>query len=143
MTKEYEWITPASITTDLEDGNNEEIIGQLTELLRLTGKVTDPAAVEEAILKREQIASTSIDDDIDAPHALTTGVSEFCTAIGVVSHRKIYILIAWNESNTRNLKLLAVLLELIKNEKQKILAAETGNQIHRILTDALAAADMH
>jgi len=143
MTNEYDWITPASITTDLEDGNSEEIIGQLTELLRLTGKVTDPAAVEEAILKREQIASTSIADDIDAPHALTRGVSEFCAAIGVAAHRKIYILIAWNESNTRNLKLLAVLLESVKAEKDRILAAESEEAIYRILTTALSAADLH
>lgn len=142
MNKNYNWISPDSITAELEDGDKEEIIGQLMELLRLSGTVTDPAAVEEAILRREKLASTSIDDDIDAPHALTTGVSEFCASAGVVDHKKIYLLIAWNESNSRNLKLLAMLLEAVKAEKDRILAAETGEQIHRILTAALSATDV-
>ena len=141
MKNELTWLTPASISTSLEDGRTEEIIEQLIELLKLTDKVTNPAAVEEAILRRERLASTAIDDDIDAPHALTTGVSEFCAAIGVVEHKKIYVLIAWNESNTPNLRLLAVLLESVKNKKHRILAAETGEQIFKIVSDAIAGAN--
>lgn len=141
MKNKLTWLTPASISTSLEDGRTEEIIEQLIELLKLTDKVTNPAAVEEAILRRERLASTAIDDDIDAPHALTTGVSEFCAAIGVVEHKKIYVLIAWNESNTPNLRLLAVLLESVKNEKRRILATETSEQIFKIVSDAIAAAN--
>lgn len=141
---QYDWITADSITTDLENGSKEEIIEQLVELLRLTGKVTDPEQVEKDILQRESVASTAIDDTFDAPHALTAGVSDFCISVGIVEHTSLYILIAWNESNTRNLRYLATLLEVVKNEatKQKMLAAETNDAVYRILASALDEAGL-
>lgn len=144
MAQTYAWITADSITTDLENGSKEEIIEQLVELLRLTGKVTDAALVEQDILKREAVASTAIDDTFDAPHALTKGVSDFCISVGIVAHQAIYMLIAWNESNARNLRYLATLLEVVKNDetKQKLLAAETSDAVYRILESALQAAGL-
>ena len=139
MAHTHDWIHAASLTTDLEDGDIEDIIEQLIELLKLSGKVTDENRVAQDIMHREQLASTAIEDDIDVPHALTTGVSDFCFSAGVVHHKKIYMLIAWNESNTKNLRQLASLLEAVKNAKEAILAAHSGDEICHKIESALIA----
>ncbi|MBQ6781153.1 MAG: PTS sugar transporter subunit IIA [Treponema sp.] len=137
MTHKDNWIDAVSMTVDLEDGDMEEIIGQLIELAKLNGKVSDADILEKDIMRRERMASTAIDDNIDVPHSLTAGVSDFCVSLGVVGHKKIFMLIAWNESNTKNLKQMAALLEAVKNAEEKILAATSGQEIFRVIEAAL------
>ncbi len=139
MAHYYDWITVASIATNLEAGSKEQTIKHLVQLLKKTDKVEDEALVERDILTRESIESTQISDYLTVPHAHTNGVKEFCVSLGVVQKKEIYMLIAWDTMNYQNLKMLARLIEAVNdvNNAKAIIAAKNSQEIYDLLMHAM------
>ena len=113
------WLLPSSVTAELEEGTNKDILNQLIQLLQKTGKVTNPEQVMKDISAREQIGSTEISDGIIVPHARSTGVSSLCAAAGIVNHKTIYMMVVWPENTASCLKRLSALIEVLLNVKDR------------------------
>jgi mannitol/fructose-specific phosphotransferase system IIA component (Ntr-type) len=76
-------ITPRVIKVPLVSTTKDGVIRELIELLVAAGKVTDLAKSYEAVLSREALASTGLENGIAVPHAKTTAVGDLAVAIGV------------------------------------------------------------
>ena len=125
------WIVPKAVEVSLEDGTKEAIIDALIALLEKTGKVSFPTIVKHDIMQREEKGSTLMSEGLHLPHAHTAGVTSFCAALGIVSHRDIYMLIAWNEHTPSCLKRIASLIETLQNPdvKSAILNAKDSAEV--------------
>jgi mannitol/fructose-specific phosphotransferase system IIA component (Ntr-type) len=142
--KFYGWILPSSVTVDLEDGTEKDILNQLIRLLEKTGCVTDRERVLNDITAREKAGSTEICDGIIVPHARSTGVSSLCSAAGIVNHKTIYMMIVWPENTASCLKRLSALIEILLSKKtdQTLLASQNDADIYNCLTANLMQYDI-
>ncbi|MDO3409402.1 fructose-specific PTS transporter subunit EIIC [Saccharibacillus sp. CPCC 101409] len=61
---------------DLQATTKDAVIDELIASLNTSGRINDPAAFKQAILKREGESSTGIGDGIAMPHAKTSAVNE-------------------------------------------------------------------
>lgn len=77
------YITPEAVEPNLQGGTKVEIIDELLELLRKTGKVGDVAAARREVLAREESMSTGMQHGIAIPHARTDAVHDLVCAVGV------------------------------------------------------------
>ena len=133
------WLLPSSVTAELEDGTDKDILDQLIQLLEKTGYVTDKQRVLNDIIAREKNGSTEICDGIIVPHARSSGVSSLCTATGIVNHKTIYMMIVWPIDTAPCLKRLSALIEILLNSKTDhiLLASETNIAVYNCLTEGL------
>jgi nitrogen PTS system EIIA component len=76
-------ITPKVIKVPLTELTKEGVIRELIELLVAAGKVKDFARSYDAVLAREALASTGLENGIAVPHAKTTAVADLAVGIGV------------------------------------------------------------
>ena len=74
-------ITPNVIKVPLTESTKEGVIRELIELLVTAGRVKDLAKSYDAVLAREALASTGLENGIAVPHAKTTAVADL--AIGI------------------------------------------------------------
>ncbi|MCP4750628.1 MAG: PTS transporter subunit EIIA [Proteobacteria bacterium] len=71
------------ISVDLEAENKAEAIEQLVDLLYRNGKFKDKQAVLDAVLERENIISSGMQNGVALPHARTDIVNKIVVAIGI------------------------------------------------------------
>jgi fructose-specific phosphotransferase system IIA component len=71
------------VRVPIESTAKEETISELIDVLVKAGKVKDRAKIMEAVLKRENLGSTGLENGIAVPHAKTEEVSELMLAIGI------------------------------------------------------------
>ncbi|HAH63666.1 MAG TPA: hypothetical protein DCL73_16395 [Treponema sp.] len=130
------WLLPSSVTAELEDGNDKDILNQLIQLLEKTGCVTDRERVLNDIIAREKNGRTEISDGIIVPHAKSAGVSSLCGAAGIVNHKTIYMMIVWPENTASCLKHLSALIEILLSSKadRVLLASENDTDVYNCLT---------
>lgn len=63
--------------------DKEGIIRELVDVLTQAGKVDDPEALYQAVLAREKLGSTGLEDGFAVPHGKTAGVKDLAIAIGI------------------------------------------------------------
>ncbi len=134
-----QWILPASINVNMKDGSEEQVLDSLIELAEKTHAVTDRKQLWADVREREVTASTAIDEEIILPHAKSEGVSSFCAAIGIARHKKIYLLTAWKETTHQELKKIAALIEIFKEQENKRVAlnAQDSMEVFELLQKKL------
>jgi fructose-specific phosphotransferase system IIA component len=71
------------IKVPLVSTSKPEVIKELIQVLKDTGKIGDDAKVYEAIMKREDMGSTGLERGIAVPHAKTDQVKTLTIAIGI------------------------------------------------------------
>lgn len=76
-------ITPGVIKVPLTESTKDGVIRELIELLVGAGKVKDFARSYDAVLAREALASTGLENGIAVPHAKTLAVADLAVGIGV------------------------------------------------------------
>lgn len=77
-----ELLTKDTIILDLKSTGKQEVIEELIDKLYSAGKITDKAAFQEEILKREEQGSTGIGDGVAIPHAKSSTVKEPAIVFG-------------------------------------------------------------
>jgi len=82
MTGITQMLHPQNILLELHGRRKNEVLHELVQILFQTGRISDPAAVEEGLMARERLASTGIGFGIAIPHLLTEAVSETVMAFG-------------------------------------------------------------
>jgi fructose-specific phosphotransferase system IIA component len=76
-------IRPEVIKVPLVSTTKPEVIRELAELLRDAGKISDMEQVYDALMKRESLGSTGLEQGIAVPHAKTTAVNSLTVALGI------------------------------------------------------------
>jgi mannitol/fructose-specific phosphotransferase system IIA component (Ntr-type) len=76
-------ITPNVIKVPLTESTKEGVIRELIELLVTAGRVKDLAKSYDAVLAREALASTGLENGIAVPHAKTLAVADLAIGIGI------------------------------------------------------------
>lgn len=109
---------------ELETRDKTEALRILSAALSRDGRVRDGAALFEAILRREAIASTDIGHGIAAPHVKIPEVTDYVAALGRsrtgidfggAEPARLIVMIAASDRQTREfVHLLAALTHLVK-----------------------------
>ena len=71
------------IKVPLAATTKEAVVRELVDLLVDAGTIADAKASVEAVLAREALGSTGLEQGIAVPHAKTTSVSDLAVAIGI------------------------------------------------------------
>ena len=71
------------IAVELESVDKEEAFAEMVELLVRAGRVADRDAALEAILSREEMATTGIGNGVAVPHGKSASVDTLVAALGV------------------------------------------------------------
>jgi fructose-specific phosphotransferase system IIA component len=76
-------IRPEVVKVPLVSATKSEVIRELAECLRDAGKISDVEAVYDALMKRESMGSTGLEQGIAVPHAKTQAVNTLTVALGI------------------------------------------------------------
>ena len=76
-------IRPEVIKVPLGSATKPDVIRELVEVLRDAGKISDMEQVYDALMKRESLGSTGLEQGIAVPHAKTTAVNALTVALGI------------------------------------------------------------
>jgi fructose-specific phosphotransferase system IIA component len=71
------------VKVPMESTTKEEAIVELVDVLVKAGKIKDKVRITEAVLKRENLGSTGLENGIAVPHAKTEEVNTLMLAIGI------------------------------------------------------------
>ena len=76
-------IRPEVVKVPLVSTTKPEVIRELVECLRDAGKISDVEVVYDALMKRESMGSTGLEQGIAVPHAKTQAVNALTVALGI------------------------------------------------------------
>ena len=76
-------IRPEVVKVPLVSTGKPDLIREMVELLRDAGKISDVEAVYDALMKRESLGSTGLEQGIAVPHAKTPAVNSLTVALGI------------------------------------------------------------
>ena len=76
-------IRPEVVKVPLVSTTKPEVIRELVEVLRDAGKISDVDLVYDALMKRESLGSTGLEQGIAVPHAKTQAVNSLTVAVGI------------------------------------------------------------
>lgn len=76
-------IKPELIVVPLKAKDKEGVIAELIAHTAEAGEIKDPARVNEAVLQRESLGSTGLENGIAIPHAKSDAVESVVLSVGV------------------------------------------------------------
>jgi len=71
------------VKVPLAGKSKDEVVRELLGVLSSTGRIEDERKAYEAVLAREALGSTGLENGIAVPHAKTTAVKDLTLAIGI------------------------------------------------------------
>jgi mannitol/fructose-specific phosphotransferase system IIA component (Ntr-type) len=79
------YITPKTIKLDLAGSTTEEILSEMVDLLCKAGKLDECHKDDalNALMRREKMMSTGLQNGVAIPHAKTSGVEDLVGAMGI------------------------------------------------------------
>jgi PTS system nitrogen regulatory IIA component len=122
-----DYMTEADILPDLQAASREDVLGEMVEHLRETGKIKDSGELVQILLEREMLGSTGIGHGVAIPHGRLGGLDEILLVFGR-SERGVefeahdgkpvnlfFLLVAPEDSAGLHLKALARISRILKN----------------------------
>ena len=76
-------ITPEVVKVPLAGKTKNEVIRELVQVLLDAGRITELESVYDALLTREALGSTGLEQGVAVPHAKTRAVRQLTAAIGI------------------------------------------------------------
>jgi len=76
-------ITPEVVKVPLAGKTKNEVIRELVQVLLDAGRITELESVYDALLTREALGSTGLEQGVAVPHAKTRAVRRLTAAIGI------------------------------------------------------------
>ena len=140
-------LTPQSIKAPLAATDKKGVIDELVDLLALNQKVSDAAALKDAVWTREQTRTTGIGHGLAIPHGKSPGLSSLAMAIGkprvpmdfqaidAQPVRLIVLLASPPDRTSDHIQALARISRLMTMDdfRNKIYAAQTPGEIYELL----------
>lgn len=134
---------------NLKSSTKLEVIDELIELLYQGNKIGDKEEFKKAVLEREKVSSTGLEDGIALPHGRSEVVSSPAVAIGISREgieygaldgekSKIFFMIAVPENTTDvHVEILSkITSNLMEDEvREKILSAKTKEELFEIVNN--------
>ncbi|MGH7243831.1 MAG: PTS sugar transporter subunit IIA [Phycisphaerales bacterium] len=123
------------------------VINELVDVLSITGRVKDPAALKEAVWTREQTRTTGIGHGLAIPHGKCAGMTSLAMAIGKPREpmdfdsidrqpvRLIVLLASPPDKTSDHIQALAQVSRLMMMEqfRLRVYAAQTPQEILELL----------
>jgi nitrogen PTS system EIIA component len=78
-------MSPEVVKVPLAGRSKDEVIRELLGVLAGSGRLADENKAYEAVIAREALGSTGLENGIAVPHAKTTAVKDLTIAIGIAS----------------------------------------------------------
>ncbi len=137
-----------TVWVDLKADTKQGIIEEMIDRLLAAGKINDREAVLQAVIEREEKMSTGMQNGVAIPHGKTDAVKSLVAAVGLNKAGvdfdsmdselcTIFIMtISPLKRRGPHMQFLAEVSRLISqsSEREKLLACQTHNEIHELLT---------
>lgn len=137
------------IIADLKAADKQETLIEVSLFLESKGVIQDHDKLLQALLKREQLGSTGIGDNMAIPHAKSDDIEQIVTVFARSQKgidfdsldRKpvhfVFMLLAPSASTGLHLKALAKIARLFKNSslRENILKAESASEIYTVIRE--------
>ena len=130
----------------LKGQSKEEVIKELLESVP-SWMIEDRQRVFQALLEREKIMATGIGMGVAVPHVKISGVQEMALAVGIHSQgiewgslldtekaRIVVLIVAPDYKAKEYLQLLAKIVKILKETRDKLLRAEGVEEVIDILS---------
>ena len=135
-----DYLTVERVNLDLQGTTKKEILNEMTELFVKTGVIPEESTEEflEALLEREQLCSTGMQDDIAVPHAKSPGISKNGVDFDSMDEepsKLIFMIAAPKGEKKEHLDLLAEISKLSYEEDlvEKIETIQSANELFELL----------
>jgi len=136
-------ISEKTICLDLENTTKDDVIRELSELLKESEYVTDFDVFLKDVFEREKLGATGIGNGIAIPHARTDAVHNIIIAFGRSSQgidfngvddkpaKLVFLMGTPKKDVNKYLQVLAHLTRLLKKEsfRQQLLEAQNADEI--------------
>jgi fructose-specific phosphotransferase system IIA component len=137
------------VRSPLRSTDKQAVIAELVDVLAAAGKVSDPAALAEAVWTREQTRTTGIGHGLAIPHGKSPGMPGLAMAIGkpaepldfeaIDNHpvRLVVLLASPPDRTSDHIQALARVSRLMSSEsfRDKIYAANTAQEIYDLIVE--------
>ncbi len=138
-----------TVALNLKGDTKEELIEELLQVAKRSGKISDIDAARKAVLERERRMSTGMKHGIAIPHGKTDSVKELVACIGVSEKAidfdaldrepcRIFIMTLSPADKTGpHLQFLAEVSLLFRSAEKRaaILAAKSSDEVLKVLTE--------
>jgi len=142
-------LSPETINLHLKGSSKNEIINELLDILKATGKIRDKKSALKAVMDREEKMSTGMKHGIAIPHGKSDTIDDLIACVGIsdksvdfdsLDHEpcRIFIMtLSPVEKTGPHLQFLAEISQLFKSaeKRQEILNAGSPEEIVKILTE--------
>jgi mannitol/fructose-specific phosphotransferase system IIA component (Ntr-type) len=145
-------LQPSCIKAPMAATDKKAAIHELVDVLAAAGKVTDPAALKEAVWTREQTRTTGIGHGLAIPHGKCAGMAPgvgLAMALGKPAQpiefgaidgkpvRLIIMLASAPDRNSDHIQALARVSRLMTmaDFRERIYAASTPDEIYSLIKD--------
>lgn len=128
----------------------DSVLKELVDVLFDNGKIEDASTFYQAVLEREELVSTGVGMQVAIPHAKSDDFKEFFIAVGIQKNtpiewhsldkapvRLIFLIGGPDNEQTKYLKILSSLTQVIKDEKirKKLLSVSSQQQFMDIFSN--------
>lgn len=134
-----EIVTEDAVKIPLVSSTKAGVLRELVDFLDHNGKIADPDRVYRALLDREELGSTGLEQGIAVPHCKCDAVNDVTIAVGVSPSgvrfdsidgelsRLFFLVIAAPNQSTAHLQVLSEIGELTRSESYLRSLMEAGS----------------
>lgn len=148
-----ELLRPEDVLEDLEANDREGVLRELAEHLASRHPGVRQRDLEQVLVERERLGSTAMGEGVAIPHGKLPKLAKLLTCFGR-SRRGVdfgaaggaptylfFVVVAAAKAPGEHLKALSQISRIFRDEavRKRLLAAETGGEIYRILVESKAS----
>ncbi|MGL4687714.1 MAG: PTS sugar transporter subunit IIA [Fusobacteriaceae bacterium] len=147
--KIVDYIKEDLIDLNLKSKNKEEVLAELTNLIKKSENILDDKEINRALTEREKIGSTGIGKGVAIPHAKTESALKLTIAFGISKEKieyssldgekvNIFFVFASPLSDSQiYLKVLARISRLIREDefRKKLYKCTTGKEVIQCISE--------
>lgn len=142
-----EFLRKENILLSFKSDEKRAALGELCALLAQNGDVTDTGVVFDAVMKRENLSSTGIGDEVAIPHARTSHAKALTSALGLSRNgieyfamddkpvKLVFMLVAGDNRAGNHLKALARISRLLRSPgfREKIEGSNSADEMYTMI----------
>jgi len=142
-------IRPEVVKVPLVGKTKNEVIRELVQLLLDAGRITEMESVYDALLTREALGSTGLEQGIAVPHAKTRAVGRLTAAIGIAPQgvdfqsadgqpsKLFFLLLAPPDQSGPHIQALAEIARLAKSPTflRLLAGASSGKEVAELIRE--------
>jgi PTS system nitrogen regulatory IIA component len=142
-------ITPEVVKVPLVGKTKNEVIRELVQVLLDAGRITELESVYDALLTREALGSTGLEQGVAVPHAKTRAVRQLTAAIGIAPQgvdfqsadgepsKLFFLLLAPPDQSGPHIQALAEIARLAKSPTflRLLTEASSGREVAELIRE--------